>query len=120
MIQQKAKGVKRLILACQWSFNGMKKAFAKEAAFRQEVLLAILLCPLGLWLGDTGAEKSLLAGSVLLVLIVELLNSSIESAIDRIGEEPHPLSGQAKDMGSAAVFFALILALLTWASVLFY
>jgi len=107
-------GLKRLLNAMQWSLAGLKKGFASEAAFRQEVLLAVLLIPLGLWLGENGTEKSLLAGSVLLVLIVEMLNSAIEAAVDRVGTEHHPLAGQAKDMGSAAVFLSLLLAGLTW------
>jgi len=107
-------GLKRLLNAMQWALAGLKKGFASEAAFRQEVLLAVLLIPLGLWLGENGTEKSLLAGSVLLVLIVEMLNSAIEAAVDRVGTEHHPLAGQAKDMGSAAVFLSLLLAGLTW------
>lgn len=115
----KATGPKRLLMALQWSLAGLKKAFASEAAFRQEVFLALFLCPLGLWLGKTGADKSLLAGSVLLVLIVELLNSAIEAVVDRVGEESHPLAAQAKDIGSAAVFITLILTGLIWACILF-
>ena len=120
MKTHKANGLKRLALALQWSSSGLKKAFINEAAFRQEVLLALLLCPLGIWLGKNGTEKSLLAGSILLILIIELLNSSIEAAVDRMGEEIHPLAGQAKDMGSAAVLLTLLLAALIWVCILFW
>ncbi len=82
----------------------MRAAFRHEAAFRQELLLAILLVPLGLWLGDGGVERALLVGSWILVMIVELLNSAIEATVDRFGPEHHELSGRAKDIGSAAVF----------------
>ncbi len=119
-MQHNRKGIKRLIMACRWSFQGIRQAFMDEEAFRQEAVLAIILCPLGLWLGETGVEKSLLTGTVLLVLVVELLNSAIEATVDRIGMGLHPLSGRAKDMGSAAVFFTLLLAFLTWVSVLFF
>lgn len=120
MKMHNATGLDRLFKALQWSFAGLKQGFMNEAAFRQEVLLAILLVPLGLWLGKGGVEKSLLAGSVLGVLVVELLNSAVEAAVDRTGEEHHPLAGQAKDMGSAAVFLSLVCAALTWVLVLLF
>jgi diacylglycerol kinase (ATP) len=96
------------------SFQGLRAAYRDEAAVRQETWLAIVLIPVGLWLGRSGVERALLVGSVLLVLIVELLNTAVEVAIDRIGLEHHPLSGQAKDIGSAAVFVALCLLAGTW------
>ena len=98
--------------------KGLAAAYQHEAAFRQEVWLAIVLIPAALWLGQTWSEKFLLIGAVLMLLIVELLNSAIEAVVDRIGEEYHELSGRAKDMGSAAVFLAMGLLLLVWASVL--
>ena len=110
----------RLIKAFGYSFHGLRAAFANEAAFRQEVILSIVLIPLGLWLGATGLERAMLAGSVLLVMIVELLNSGIEAVVDRLGDERHELSGRAKDVGSAAVLLALINVLAVWALILFF
>ncbi len=108
------KEIQRLIRAGGYSIAGLKAAFANEAAFRLEAGLFAMLAPLGLWLGDNAPERALLVGSLFLVLIVEVVNSSIEAAIDRIGTEHHTLSGRAKDMGSAAVFLALINAALIW------
>ena len=84
-----------------------------------EVVLAFFLVPLGLFLGETGVERSLLAGSVFLVLIVEILNSAVESVVDRFGQEQHELAGRAKDQGSAAVFMALLLVVLVWSLIVF-
>ena len=107
-------GLRRIVAATSFSLAGLTAAWRSEAAFRQELLLAIVLVPAGLWLGRTAVERALLVGSCLLVLAVELLNSGLEAAIDRIGEEPHPLSGRAKDLGSAAVFVSLVLVLVIW------
>lgn len=107
-------GVRRIINATYFSLSGLRSAWLNEAAFRQECALAIVLLPTGLWLGRTAVERSLLLGSCLLVLIVELLNSAIEAAIDRIGKDRDSLSGQAKDMGSAAVFVSLLLTGIVW------
>jgi diacylglycerol kinase (ATP) len=107
-------GLARIARATGHSFKGLRAAFANEEAFRQEVLIVVILSPLALWLGRTAAERALLIGSLLLLLIVELLNSAVEAAIDRIGLERHELSGRAKDMGSAAVFVALVLAGAVW------
>lgn len=101
-----------------YSFNGLKAALRHEAAFRQEAALFVILAPLGFWLGRNGVERALLVGSLVLVLIVELLNSAIEAAVNRIGNERHELSGRAKDLGSAAVFLSLLLVLAVWALVL--
>ena len=109
-----ATGLLRLIRALKWSLAGLKAAFQYETAFRQEVLICIVLAPLGLWLGENPVEKYLLAGSLLLVLIIELINSAIEAAVDRISDEIHPLAARAKDMGSAAVFRARVKAGLIW------
>ncbi|RJQ49393.1 MAG: diacylglycerol kinase [Gammaproteobacteria bacterium] len=108
------KEIRRLIRASGYSIAGLKAAFHNEAAFRLETGFFVILAPLGLWLGDNALERALLAGSLFLVLIVEVVNSSIEAAIDRIGTEHHALSGRAKDMGSAAVFLALVNAVLIW------
>lgn len=110
----------RVVRAAGYSMKGLKAAYTHEAAFRQEIWLACILLPLALFLGNTGIEKALLAGSVLLVLVAELLNSAVESVVDRIGSEFHELSGRAKDIGSAAVFVAMVLAGLTWLLVLFF
>ena len=112
-------GLQRLVNATRYSLAGLAAAFRHEAAFRQELLLAAVLVPLGLWLGGSGAEKALLAGSVLLVLIVELLNSAVEATVDRISIEEHALAKRAKDLGSAAVMIALANVALVWLLVLF-
>ena len=112
------RGFARIVRATVCSWQGFKAAWRHEAAFRQEALLAIVLIPLGLWLGKTGVECALLAGSVLLVPLAELTNSAIETVVDRIGMERHELSGRAKDMGSAIVFLACSLTVMTWCCVL--
>ena len=94
-------------------------AYRHEEAFRQELLLSIILIPLALLLGETGVEKALLVGSVMLLLLVEILNSALEAVVDRFGEELHELSGRAKDMGSAAVLLAIVNLVVTWGLVLF-
>ena len=119
MDKKSGKGVFRLVQALRWSLSGLRSALQHEAAFRQEVVLCIVLIPLGVWLGKTGIEKALLVGCLFLVLIVELANSAVEAAVDRIGDEYHPLSGRAKDLGSAAVFLSLINVVVIWLLVLF-
>lgn len=111
-------GIKRIINAAGYSWLGLKAAYKHESAFRQEFWSAAILIPLGFYLGDDWTQKAALICSILFVLVVELLNSGIEAVVDRIGDEPHKLSGRAKDMGSAAVLIALIIAALIWASVL--
>jgi len=110
--------VGRIVRAGSYSMSGLRAALKKEAAFRQEVVLFVVLAPLGLWLGRTGIERALLVGSLLIVLIVELLNSAIEAVVDRVSKKHHKLSGRAKDMGSAAVYIALLQVLLVWALIL--
>jgi len=110
--------LRRVWRAGGYSMQGLKAALRYEAAFRQEAVLFVMLAPLGFWLGRTGIERSLLIGSLVLVLIVELLNSAIEAAVNRVGREPHELAGRAKDLGSAAVFLALLLVVLVWILVL--
>ncbi len=108
-------GAARVWLATLNSLRGLRHCYHSEAAFRQEVWAACVLIPLALWLGRTGVERALLAGSVLFVMIVELLNTGIEVVVDRISHERHHLSGFAKDLGSSAVLLALLLAVITWA-----
>jgi diacylglycerol kinase (ATP) len=118
MDRPKLSGVRRLFLAFVNSWKGFKGAFKFEAAFRQEVALAVVLLPLGVWLGKSGIERALLLGSVILVLIVELLNTGIETVVDRIGYERHELSGLAKDVGSTAVLLAFALLAIVWGFIL--
>ncbi len=113
------QGIRRILRATVCSWQGFRAAWRHESAFRQEALLAIVLIPLGLWLGQGGVQRALLAGSVLFVPIAELINSAIEAVVDRIGPERHELSGRAKDMGSAIVFLAISLAIMVWCCVLF-
>jgi diacylglycerol kinase (ATP) len=110
----KLLGMRRLILAFVNSWKGFRGAFRSEAAFRQEVALAVVLLPLGVYLGKTPVEKALLVASVLLVLIVELLNTGIETVVDRIGLERHELSGLAKDVGSTAVLLSFAVLVVIW------
>lgn len=118
MAKKSGSGIGRIFRALGWSISGLKAAFLQEAAFRQELLLCIILAPLGFYLGETGPEKAMLVGSLILVLIVELLNSAVEAAVDRISREQHELAGQAKDMGSAAVFLALLNVAVVWLLIL--
>ena len=111
-------GLRRVLNAAGYSWAGLTAAFRHEDAFRQEVFLALLMIPLALYLGQTGISRALMIGSVLLVLIVELLNSAVEAAVDRISLEHHQLIKRAKDMGSAAVMIALANVVVVWALVL--
>jgi diacylglycerol kinase (ATP) len=111
-------GLRRLFNAVGYTWDGLRAAFKHEDAFRQEVFLALLLIPLALYLGKTGVERALMVAAVLGVLIVELLNSALEAAVDRISLEHHLLIKRAKDMGSAAVMIALVNAVVVWALVL--
>ena len=110
--------ITRIINASVYSWQGLRAAWRHEAAFRQEIWLSVILVPLGLYLGDGGVQKALLVSSVLLLPMVELLNSGLEAVVDRLGEEQHELSGRAKDMGSAAVGVAILIMILVWALVL--
>jgi diacylglycerol kinase (ATP) len=111
-------GLQRVLNAAGYSWAGLTAAFRHEDAFRQEVFLAVLLIPLALYLSETGIERALMIGAVLLVLIVELLNSALEAAVDRISLEHHLLIKRAKDMGSAAVMVALVNVVAVWVLVL--
>ena len=110
-------GIRRILRATKFSLQGFAQAWTHEAAFRQELVLTIIMTPIAVWLGQTMVERALLVAVLLLVLIVELFNSAIEAAIDRHGDEHHELSGRAKDMGSAAVFVSLVIVLLAWGAV---
>jgi diacylglycerol kinase (ATP) len=118
MTMKGATGFRRIWLATIYSARGLKWVFRHEAAFRQELALAVLLAPIGFWLGETGVERALLVGVLFLVLIVELLNSGLEATVDRFGGEIHSLSGRAKDAGSAAVFLSLLNVVVVWGLVL--
>jgi len=98
---------------------GLKAAVQGEAAFREELVFCLFGVPLALYLGQTGVERTLLLSSLLLVLVVEMINSAIEAVVDRVSMERHPLAGRAKDMGSAAVFLALLNVVITWALILY-
>lgn len=117
-VSKTPRGLRRLIAATRYSLAGLASAWRSEAAFRQEVVAAIFLIPAAFWIGSSSVQRVLLAGSVIVVLIVELLNSAIEHAVDRIGTDHHHLSGAAKDLASAAVFLSVILAGVTWAIVI--
>lgn len=108
----------RILKAAKWSLQGLRAAWLHESSFRLEVYLLVLLAPLALWLGRDGVERALLLGSCLLVLALELLNSAIEAVIERYGAEHHALAGRAKDMGSAAVFVAMVNVMLVWGLIL--
>lgn len=110
-------GFRRILRATRYSAQGFVHAWRHEAAFRQEVALTLVLVPAGMWLGTSLMERLLLIGSCVFVLIVELLNSAIEAAVDRVGDEPHELSGRAKDLGSAAVFVSLVIVAAIWIAV---
>lgn len=112
------RGPVRIFKAAIWSMQGLRAAWLHESSFRLEVYLFIVLAPVGWWLGQTGVERALLIGSMLLVLSIELLNSAVEAVIERYGPEHHELAGRAKDMGSAAVFVLMMNVLLCWGLVL--
>ena len=107
-------GLRRVINATRWSLEGFAAAARHEDAFRMELVLFAVLAPLGVWLGKTGVERALLIGCLLLVLVVELLNSAIEATVDRISFDNHRLAKRAKDIGSAAVMLSLVTAAVIW------
>ncbi|MFM2186439.1 MAG: diacylglycerol kinase [Burkholderiaceae bacterium] len=112
------RGLKRIVNATVYSVRGLRAAWEHESAFRQEVVLSVFMLPAALWLGTTWLERAFLIATVVLVLAAELLNSAVEAAVDRVSMDMHPLAGRAKDMGSAAVFFTLLLCGGTWAAAL--
>ncbi len=119
-MQQRPKlsGAPRLLRACCNSWNGLTGAFKAERAFQQEVALALILVPLAVWLGETKIERALMIAAVLLLLVTELLNSAIETVVDRIGLERHELSGLAKDIGSGAVLLSFATLCVVWGFIL--
>ncbi len=108
-------GFSRPWKAARYTWQGLKACYREEEAFRQELLACLLLVPAAFWLGETPLQQALLLASLVLILLVELLNSAIEAVVDRFGGEQHELSGRAKDMGSAAVAAAILIAVLLWA-----
>ena len=118
MASHNVRGLRRILKAFGFSMAGFRECFRHEEAFRQEVYVLLVLVPLGLWLGDGPVERALLVGSLLIVPIVELLNSAVEANVDRVGLEKHELSRRAKDVASAAVFLSIVLAALVWALIL--
>ncbi|NOX43359.1 MAG: diacylglycerol kinase [Gammaproteobacteria bacterium] len=118
MADQGTKGFSRIFKATIYSLAGLKAALNNEAAFRQELILVAILTPIGYWLGENNFEKAVLIAALMLVLIVELLNSAIENTIDRISTERHEISGRAKDIASAAVFLSLLNVVIVWALLL--
>lgn len=105
--------------AFRYTFAGLETAWKEELAFRAEVVVAVIMVPLGLWLGRTAVEQALLIASILLILLTELLNSALEAVVDRIGPQRHELSKRAKDMGSAAAFISMVTAALVWIIIAF-
>ena len=106
--------LQRLLLATRYSWRGLRAAWRTQAALRYEVYLLLIVVPAAWWTGETSVERALLVGSWLLVIVVEVINSAIETVVDRIGSDLHELSGRAKDLGSAAVFCSVILSATIW------
>jgi diacylglycerol kinase (ATP) len=111
------KGVERLVDATSYSFKGIRSVWVNEAAFRQEVVASLVMLPLSFLVAQDAVQWLLLVLPLMLILVVELLNSAIESVVDRIGPERHDLSGRAKDMGSAAVLFCIVMIVLSWGTI---
>jgi diacylglycerol kinase (ATP) len=116
--RNKPTGITRLIRSFGYSFQGFRFAWREEAAFRQEIALSVLVVPAGIYLGRSGVERALLVAPMLLILVVEFLNSAVEAVVDRSGTERHPLAGMAKDMGSAAVLLSFVLLGTVWLLIL--
>jgi diacylglycerol kinase (ATP) len=111
---KKKTGIRRIIAATKYSIDGLKLAAKTESAFKQELVVSVFLLPLAIWLGENAIEQSLLIASVVMIMIVELLNTAVEAVVDRVSSDFHELSRQAKDLGSAAVFLSINLAILVW------
>src|ERR1039458_999667 len=116
--RNKPTGMTRLLRAFGYSFQGFRHAWREEAAFRQELLLSLLFVPAGLYLGHSGVERAMLVSPMMLILVVEILNSAVEAVVDRSGTERHPLAGMAKDMGSAAVMLSFAMLGTVWLLIL--
>lgn len=114
------KGIARIVAAFGYSIKGLKAAYKNEAAIRQELMAGVIIVPLAFFVAENGIELALLLGSAILVFLMELINSAIESVVDRIGAEHHELSGQAKDIGSALVLIAILLCFVTWGAIILY
>jgi diacylglycerol kinase (ATP) len=112
-------GIERLIDATRYSLCGLRECFRHEAAFRLQVIIIALLLPLSVFIARSTVQWLILVGPLILLLVIELLNSAVEAVVDRIGHEWHELSGRAKDMGSAAVFLCMILIILCWGGLIF-
>ena len=119
MISNDVGAVQRLVNATHNSLKGLRGAWASEAALRYEVYVLLVALPVAWRLGHSAVERAMLIGSALFIVVVEILNTAVEVTVDRVGLEPHELSGRAKDLGSAAVFCAIVLAVVTWAIILF-
>lgn len=119
MASDQNHGLRHILVALRYSWQGLCAAWRKEEAFRQEVVVALIAAPVAWFVGETSLERALLIAVVLQVLVVELLNTGIENVVDRIGHDPHKLSGRAKDVGSAAVMMAIVLAAVVWGVLLF-
>ncbi len=119
MAKTGATGFTRIFNAAGYSWLGFKAAYKHEAAFRQELWLCMVLTPVALYFAPSYADKAILIASLVFILLIEILNSALEAVVDRFGDEIHPLSGRAKDMGSAAVFLAFVIAGLVWFSVFY-
>lgn len=111
-------GINRILYALRYSIQGLIACWRHESAFRQEAAVCLIAVPVGLALGGTGVERALLVAGVLLVPITELLNTAIETVVDRVDDGPHPLAGRAKDIGSAAVLLSLVVAVVIWVCIL--
>ncbi len=118
MTKHQSKGLRRIINAAFYSWDGLKAAIAGEAAFRQELAIVVCLAPVAFFVSEVATERALMIASLFLILIAELANSAIEAAIDRISSQQHPLSKRAKDMGSALVFMAFVNAFAVWGIIL--
>jgi diacylglycerol kinase (ATP) len=116
--RHKPTGITRLLRAFGYSFQGFRHTWREEAAFRQEVALALIVVPAGLYFGRSGVERAMLVSPMLLILVVEILNSAVEAVVDRSGTERHHLAGMAKDMGSAAVMLSFVLLGTVWLLIL--
>lgn len=114
MAKPGSTGFRRVVNATFYSVAGLRTAWRTEAAFRQECVAVVVLIPIGVWLGQSAVQRALLLCSCVFVLIVELVNTAIELVVDRVGTDHHELSGRAKDVGSAAVFTSIALAILVW------
>ncbi|HIE78576.1 MAG TPA: diacylglycerol kinase [Candidatus Thioglobus sp.] len=117
-MKNEATGFDRIVKALSFSVNGIKSCYQSETAFKQEVWATIVLVPTALWLTTSSIERALLITPIFIVLITEVVNTAIESVVDRIGSEHNELSGKAKDLGSAAVLFSLLLVIVTWSIIL--